>query len=323
MVATPEQPVVPSPDDAPDDAGGRPRAAHAAPPGGAPPGGAFVPRPLPAPPEPGEGPGPRPEVPAFHFPAFPPPHAFTGRAPADPGAAPPLGDRGREPADRLLLRRLFGAKRLHTMRQVHGAEVVVAGSPQDTPHRPDAETGDASPICDALITTRPGEAAAVKTADCIPLLLHDDRTGAAAAVHAGWRGAAARIVDRAVRAFAETTGSPPTSFHAAIGPAIGPCCFEVGPEVLTAFAKSGRNPDEIRHDASPGPASPHSPPAPPPRPHLDLPLDTRLRLLAAGLHQSRIHEAARCTRCDPAFHSYRRSSFHAGRNWSVILTTPA
>lgn len=323
MVATPEQPVDRPPDDTPDDAPDRPRAAPAAPPGGAPPPGGFVPRPLRAPPGPGADSAGGPEVPAFHLPAFPPPHAFTGRAPALPGASPPLGERDREPADRLLLRRLFGAKRLRTMRQVHGATVVVTGPPDDDPHRPDAESGDAPPECDALITTRPGEAAAVKTADCIPLLLHDERTGAAAAVHAGWRGAAARIVDHAIRAFAQTTGSPPTSFHAAVGPAIGPCCFEVGPEVLTAFTKSGRNPDEIRRDPSPRPASPHSPPAPPPRPHLDLPQDTRLRLLAAGLHQSRIHEAARCTRCDPAFHSYRRSSAAAGRNWSVILATPA
>ena len=335
MVPTPEQPVTPSP---PDDAPARPRAAPAAPPpgAGAPPPGAFVPRPLRAPPEPGDDPGPRPEVPAlhfpaFHFPAFPPPHAFTGRAPPDPaGADPPLGDRDREAADRLLLRRLLGAKRLHAMRQVHGATVVVAGSPNDAPHRPGDRGGDAAPTCDALITARPGEAAAVKTADCIPLLLHDERTGAAAAVHAGWRGAAARVVDRAVAAFAETTGSPPTSFHAAIGPAIGPCCFEVGPEVLTAFAAAGRNPDDIRRPPPPRSRSSRPPrssrssrSAYPPRPHLDLPLDTRLRLLAAGLAESRIHQAARCTRCDPAFHSHRRSAPHAGRNWSVVLTTPA
>lgn len=321
MVPTPEQPVGPSPDNTPD----RPRAAPATPPGGggARPSGAFVPRPLRAPPEPGEDPGARPEVPAFHFPAFhfpdfPPPHAFTGAAPTGSGAAPPLGDRDREATDRRLLRRLFGAKRLRTMRQVHGAAVVVAGSPNDAPHRPGDRGSDAVPTGDALITTRPGEAAAVKTADCIPLLLHDDRTGAAAAIHAGWRGAAAGVVDRAVRTFAETTASPPTAFHAAIGPAIGPCCFEVGPEVLTAFAEAGRNPDDIRRTPPP-----RSQPDRPPRPHLDLPLDTRLRLLAAGLAESRIHQAARCTRCDPAFHSHRRSPSGAGRNWSVILSTPA
>lgn len=322
MVPTPEQPVDPPPDDAP----ARPRTAPAARSRGGAPTNPFVPRPLRAPPGSGDAAG-GPEVPAFHFPDFPPPHAFTGVNETRSEDLPPLGDRDREAADRRLLRRVFAANRLLTMRQVHGAKVVVTGSPTETTHRPDDPGSDAIPTCDALITTHPGEAAAVKTADCIPLLLHDDRTGAAAAVHAGWRGAAARVVDRAVAAFAETTGSPPTAFHAAIGPAIGPCCFEVGPEVLTAFAAAGRNPDDIRRPPPPRSRSPRSSPssrsAYPPRPHLDLPLDTRLRLLAAGLAESRIHQAARCTRCDPAFHSHRRSAPHAGRNWSVVLTTPA
>lgn len=319
MVPTPERAVTARGGSAPPPAppGAAPRAA-------APPPGAFVPRSLRTPPAPGAASGGHPEVPTFHFPTFPPPHAFTGRAPPRPGAAPPLGERGREAADRRLLRRVFAATRLRAMRQVHGAAVVVAG-PADAPDEdpggipndaPDnAPNGAPDPTADALVTTRPGEAAAVKTADCVPLLLHDERTGAAAVVHAGWRGAAAGVVDRAVRALAETTGSPPASFHAAIGPAIGPCCFEVGPEVLAAFAEAGRNPEDIRR--------PPDTRRNPPRPHLDLPLDTRLRLLAAGLPESRIHESGRCTRCDPAFHSHRRSAAEAGRNWSVVLATSA
>lgn len=316
---------------------GRTRATVAAP--ARSPGAGFVWRFLPLPPhlpnpaateEAKPGPetrsAPPPGLRALVCPAFPAPHAFTGRPLPDDPVRPHPGDPDRQAEDLDRLRRAFGAGAIHAMRQVHGVTVLraVAG--------PDRADGDspAEPECDGLLTPTPGEAVAVKTADCVPLLLHDPLTGAAAAIHAGWRGAAGDIATRAVRALAQATGSPATGFHALLGPAIGPCCFEVGPEVLAAFAVGGRDPDEIRAPTPPpavGSGEPRESPAdrtlPTDRAHLDLHRDTRLRLRAAGLRPDRIHAADACTRCGDRFHSYRREGRRAGRNWAVVRAVRA
>ncbi len=303
------------------------------------PGDGFVWRSLPLPPslpdpaEATETPAPEPpsarppKLRALICPAFPAPHAFTGQPLPDDPASP--GDPDRQAADLDHLRRALGAGTIHAMRQVHGVTVLPAptrprgpaiGAPTAEALLTEVPIADpAEPECDALFTLTPGAALAVKTADCVPLLLHDPLTGAAAAVHAGWRGAAGDVATRAVHALAQATSSPAHGFHALVGPAIGPCCFEVGPEVLAAFAAAGRDPDEIR---SPTPPPSVRPPgdreSPSDRAHLDLHRDTRLRLRAAGLRPDRIHAADACTRCGPDFHSYRREGRRAGRNWAAV-----
>ena len=95
----------------------------------------------------------------------------------------------------------------------------------------------AYPECDGLITNTPGVALVVFTADCTPILLHDPVSGAVGAVHAGWRGTAMDIAGKAVAAMADNFGCDPANIRAAIGPNIGPCCFETGadvPEAMTA-----------------------------------------------------------------------------------------
>src|SRR5262249_49383159 len=87
---------------------------------------------------------------------------------------------------------------------------------------------------DALIDDTPGAVIAVKTADCVPVLLVDPERRAVAAIHAGWRGTAARIVESVAKAMS------PVDLHAAIGPSIGKCCYEVGPEVSAEFGEQGR-----------------------------------------------------------------------------------
>ena len=77
----------------------------------------------------------------------------------------------------------------------------------------------------------------VKTADCLPILLVDERHRAVAAVHAGWRGSVSRIVQKAIQAMTARWGTHPDDLHAALGPAIGSCCYEVGPEVAIQFAE--------------------------------------------------------------------------------------
>ena len=93
----------------------------------------------------------------------------------------------------------------------------------------------AYPECDALITNVPGVALVVFTADCTPILLHDPKTGAVGAAHAGWRGTAAGIAGKTARAMAEAFGCDPGNIHAAIGPNIGFCCFETDSDVPNAM----------------------------------------------------------------------------------------
>lgn len=102
----------------------------------------------------------------------------------------------------------------------------------------DADKGliqDVWPECDGLITKTPGVALAVFTADCTPILLHDPVTGAVGAVHAGWRGTAADIAGKAVRAMVREYGCDPANIRAAIGPNIGACCFETDADVPDAI----------------------------------------------------------------------------------------
>jgi polyphenol oxidase len=147
---------------------------------------------------------------------------------------------------------------------------------------------------DALLENTPGSVVAVKTADCIPVLLVDERRRAVAAVHAGWRGTVAQIVRRAVGSMHDRFATDPADLHAAIGPGIGKCCYEVGPEVAAHFGEKGRA-------------------------HIDLPAANRAQLLSAGLAPSRIYVADLCTQCHPLdFHSYRRDKESAGRLFSFV-----
>jgi YfiH family protein len=147
---------------------------------------------------------------------------------------------------------------------------------------------------DALIDNRLGNLLAVKTADCIPILLVDDEHRAVAAVHAGWRGTVAGIARCTVRAMRKEFSSEPSLLHAAIGPGIGKCCYEVGADVAAQFGESG--------------------PA-----HIDLVETNRRQLIEAGIPESRIYAANLCTKCGiEDFHSYRRDKEHAGRMLSFI-----
>ena len=91
------------------------------------------------------------------------------------------------------------------------------------------------PACDGLITNDPGTALVIFTADCTPILLHDPVTGAVGACHAGWRGTAADIAGKTVRAMAENFGTDPENIRAAIGPNIAACCFETDADVPDAM----------------------------------------------------------------------------------------
>jgi YfiH family protein len=127
------------------------------------------------------------------------------------------------------------------------------------------------------------------------VLLVDERNRAVAAVHAGWRGTAQHIVQRALEAMQENFGTRPQDLSAALGPGIGCCCYEVGTEVAAQFGIQSQTPV-----------------------HLDLPAINHDQLVNAGVSPDRIHASGLCTMCRPAeFFSYRREREHAGRMYSV------
>src|SRR5258705_7800938 len=127
--------------------------------------------------------------------------------------------------------------RVVSLNQVHGREVVTVRRQvaADVLNAMQQER----PRADALVSDATDVALVVRAADCVPLLIGDPRTGAAAAVHAGWRGTAARVAVAAVEALARDFGSRPGDLVVAIGPAIGSCCYEVGSDLVDAFAAAG------------------------------------------------------------------------------------
>lgn len=154
---------------------------------------------------------------------------------------------------------------------------------------------------DALVTDRPGVLVGIRTADCVPILIADPERHAVAAVHAGWRGTLDQIARKAVEKLAAEYGSKPANLHAAIGPAIGPCCYEVGEEVAAEF--------EERFVVRPQAA----------KPRLDLHAYNLDLLLGFGLRREHVELLDSCTICHPdEFHSYRRDRDRSGRMMGVV-----
>lgn len=177
-------------------------------------------------------------------------------------------------------------------RQVHGTRVV------------DAPFGGERPEADGVVTATAGTFVGIVTADCVPILMVAPRARVAAAVHAGWRGAAAGITSVALARLRERFDIEPSEVEAALGPAIGPCCYEVGSEVRDAFTKTSGDTTAVawtRHGT---------------RDLLDLRGAVTALLRAAGV--ARIASIGPCTRCSADHCSYRRDDADAGRQVSFI-----
>jgi YfiH family protein len=155
------------------------------------------------------------------------------------------------------------------------------------------------PHCDVLVTQSPARALMLRFADCTPVLLADPRQRAVAVVHAGWRGSAVRAAGAAVEALTNAAGSRPQDIVAGIGPAIGPCCYRVGQDVVEAFA------DRPELFASG---------------KLDLWEANRQALVEAGVLPEHIELAGVCTQCESErFFSHRANQGQpAGRFAAVI-----
>jgi len=214
------------------------------------------------------------------------------------------------------------AMELVALRQFHSDVIYVAAS----------ATGSEAPNADALITNTAGLLLGVQTADCVPILLADTRRRVVAAVHAGWRGTLARIVQKTLGRMRMEFGTRARDVVAAIGPAIGGGCYEVGPEVAQAFATQFPPAaewfdgpfEQLAHGEEPLwlPWLTMMPPGhvpPPPRVQLDLRAANRWQLTDAGVPEKQIDVSDLCTACrtDLLF-SYRREGAKTGRMMAVI-----
>jgi len=177
--------------------------------------------------------------------------------------------------------------------QVHGADVRVVQSVEDA--KPAETTLGETIYCDVIVSDANGVLAAVKTADCVPILLGDPVTHAFAAVHAGWRGTLATAVVIAVQRLRDEYGVRPENLRVAIGASAGPCCYEVGSEVIDAFTTRFGGGADLFTTTRSGHAM------------VDLLKANRDQLQSAGVIPERIHTAPICTMCrTDLFFSYRQ-----------------
>jgi YfiH family protein len=196
------------------------------------------------------------------------------------------------------VRRLAGAvgfapDELRQVTQVHGARVVVASALADAAARQEA---DALVLRADGASTQGARAVGVRIADCVPILVGSVR--GVAAIHAGWRGVVAGVIGNAI------TELQPSGAVAAVGPCIGPCCFEVSAEVGETIAKACGEPRVIaRREGE--------------KAYVDLRLAVRAQLARAGIED--VEDVPGCTRCDAArFFSYRRDGERSGRHLAAI-----
>jgi polyphenol oxidase len=179
----------------------------------------------------------------------------------------------------------FDPEKVARLNQIHSCEVLEAQA--------GVQTGD------ALVSRERGLALAIGTADCYPLLFHDPVNGVVGAAHAGWRGTVGRIGARTLEAM-EKLGADRKHIQVAIGPGISAPQYEVGPEVARQFLEAGF-PEGCFAEGQ----------------HLDLLHANRFVLLEAGLSESQLWTAGRCS-TETDFFSYRRDAGITGRMWAVI-----
>jgi YfiH family protein len=254
------------------------------------------------------------ELPLIQSDVIPAPfrHGFTTRRGGTSAAATPfaglnLGAKwGDDAANVAENRRRFlagtGSDAIHFASQVHGRAVA-------TVEKGAAVGWTVALAADALVTGAPDTCVGVYVADCVPIVVADVGTGACAAVHAGWRGTVAGVLGAALQALARTHGTKLSDLRVAIGPSIGPCCFEVGPEVVAAVEVAF--PDARGAGAIMARA---------PRDHVDLWRLNRAQALAFGVPERFVDVAAECTSCDHArFFSYRRDHGQTGQMAAFVV----
>ncbi|ADW69618.1 peptidoglycan editing factor PgeF [Granulicella tundricola] len=216
-------------------------------------------------------------------------------------------ERDRVLANRRLLLQTLGGDRwdgaeIKTVRQIHSARI----------ERVDAAYTPGSVEADGLITNQPGVMLGILAADCVPVLVADVQRGIAGAFHAGWRGTAARIVEIGVAQMVDELGAKVGDLVAAVGPSIGSCCYEVGPDLQKTFSQEFEYGSELFSRGT----------------HLDLWEANRRQLLAAGLAPEQITVIGECTACSRIngarkYFSHRAEAGFTGRGMGIIGFDPA
>jgi YfiH family protein len=221
--------------------------------------------------------------------------------------------------NRAAFQKVLSAERMEliALKQIHSAVVQPFAAKPGEPCK-----GDAS------VTLSKNLLLGIQTADCVPILIVDPKKRAVAAIHAGWRGTLARVAEKTVGEMRARFGSHPKNLIAAIGPAIGVCCYEVGTELVTEFSSQFADAeeyfDELRTGEEPNPLQwlNMMPPGhqPPPRNvRLDLRKANVSQLRAAGLAEKNIYVSDLCTACHRRLlFSYRKEGPVSGRQLSVI-----
>lgn len=199
-----------------------------------------------------------------------------------------------------------------TMRQVHAATVRPVRR-EDGVFEGKLQTADGRAVleADGVMTDLQGVMLGVQTADCVPVLIADVNKRAVAAIHAGWRGTVARIVEQGCATMQKEYGSRPENLVAAVGPSIGACCYAVGEEVRSEFGSQFEYADALFRPMSDG------------RMHLDLWEANRRQLRDAGVAGERITVIGECTACtvsngERKYFSHRAEHGFTGRMMSVI-----
>ncbi|MBI3015070.1 MAG: peptidoglycan editing factor PgeF [Candidatus Tectomicrobia bacterium] len=183
-----------------------------------------------------------------------------------------------------------------TLKQVHGDHIVTLSNPASK----DAGEGD------ALVTRTPHTILGILTADCVPILLVDPSTRVVAAVHAGWRGTLLGITEKAVQHLKAHFAVHTENLQAALGPAIGGCCYEIESHIFERI-QARWGPDSEPAWSSHGE-----------RGNLDLRTLITHQLYGAGLKETQVFRVGPCTSCSPDFFSYRRERKETGRQLSFI-----
>jgi polyphenol oxidase len=208
--------------------------------------------------------------------------------------------------NRSILARAFGGTldKLVSINQCHGLDLLVIDAPNpDYGHFQKLE-------CDGIVTNQRGLMITVGVADCVPVLLLDPEKGVAAALHAGWKGTAGGICGKGVKAMVDVFSCDPHRIVAAVGPAIGSCCYEVDAPVIDAFKASSQPWEEFATEKTGG------------KWMFDLASANVEQLMGAGLPGKNVQKSALCVSCSrDLFFSYRRDGGDTGRQMGFIMLT--
>ncbi len=190
-------------------------------------------------------------------------------------------------------------KNLTFMNQIHSDGIVIKNNKKPS-----------FPTADAMITNLKGVGLAIKTADCVPIFLYDDNKKVAAAIHAGWRGTALKIVKKVIKKLEQEFDVDVNTLYAFVGPAINQQCYEVGKDVYEHFGFLGKSKNDFFYKSKSGKFL------------MNLKGINVYMLENYGLDPSKIEVSDICTHCQSElFYSYRRDREHSGRNISFIVLT--